>query len=86
MSSLRNLLELWMENSRNSPVGPRAPCSLTSSLQSLRRKLPILSVPWKNGVFTLPKSMQPTLRKMAVEVIMVGVGRLGGWAGNVELC
>lgn len=59
-----------MEISRTSPVGPRAPWTPTSSLQSLRRKLPILSVPWKNGVFTLPKSMQPTLRKMAVEVMM----------------
>ncbi|XP_027988522.2 fer-1-like protein 5 [Eptesicus fuscus] len=35
--------------------------------------LPILSVPWKNGVFTLPKSMQPTLRKMAVEILVWGL-------------
>lgn len=68
-----------MEIGRTSPVGPRAP---TSSLQSLRRKLPILSVPWKNGVFTLPKSMQPTLRKMAVEVMLVGMGRVEGGQGT----
>lgn len=71
-----------MEISRTSPVGPRAPWTPTSSLQSLRRKLPILSVPWKNGVFTLPKSMQPTLRKMAVEVMMVGVRQVGGGQGT----
>lgn len=63
-------------------MGPPAPWSPTSSLQSLRRKVPILSVPWKNGVFTLPKSMQPTLRKMAVEVMMVGVGQVGRWQGT----
>lgn len=60
-------------------MGPPAPCSPSSPLQSLRRKLPILSVPWKNGVYTLPKSMQPTLRKMMIEVTMVqgGEGRQG---------
>ncbi|XP_054441637.1 fer-1-like protein 5 [Pteronotus mesoamericanus] len=37
------------------------------------KTLPILSVPWKNGVYTLPKSMQPTLRKMAVEILVWGL-------------
>nr|KAF6273936.1 fer-1 like family member 5 [Myotis myotis] len=50
-----------------------ASCELILETESLRRKLPILSVPWKNGVFTLPKSMQPTLRKMAVEVLVWGL-------------
>ncbi|XP_036080949.1 fer-1-like protein 5 [Rousettus aegyptiacus] len=40
---------------------------------SLRRKLPILSLPWKNGVFTLPKSMQPMLRKMMIEILTWGL-------------
>lgn len=55
-------------------MGPHAPCSPISPLQSLRRKLPLLSVPWKNGIYTLPKSMQPTLRKMTIEVMMVRGG------------
>nr|KAF6301287.1 fer-1 like family member 5 [Pipistrellus kuhlii] len=50
-----------------------ASCELILETESLRRKLPILSVPWKNGVFTLPKSMQPTLRKMAVEILVWGL-------------
>lgn len=52
-------------------MGPHALCSPTSSLQSLRERMPILSVPWKNGVYTLPKSIEPTLKKMAIEVKMV---------------
>ncbi|KAF6103374.1 fer-1 like family member 5 [Phyllostomus discolor] len=50
-----------------------ASCELILETESLRRKLPILSVPWKNGVYTLPKSMQPTLRKMAVEILVWGL-------------
>lgn len=64
-------------------MGLHAPCSPTLSLQSLRRKLPILSVPWKNGVYILPKSMQPTLRKMAVEVMTLQ-GEEGGRAGREQ--
>lgn len=65
-----------MGDIRTGPAGPHAPCSPTSSLQSLRQQLPILSVPWKNGIYILPKSIQPTLRKMAIEV-----GWLGGAGG-----
>lgn len=42
--------------------------------QSLIGNLPILSVPWKNGVYTLPRSIQPTLKKMAIEVMIVWGG------------
>lgn len=67
-----------------SPLAPHAPCSPTSPLQSLKERPPILSVPWKNGVYTLPKSIQPTLKKMAVEVMRVwgGEGRHPSeWSG-----
>ncbi|XP_064428635.1 fer-1-like protein 5 [Mirounga angustirostris] len=37
------------------------------------KRPPILSVPWKNGVYTLPKSIQPTLKKMAVEILVWGL-------------
>ncbi|KAF6270415.1 fer-1 like family member 5 [Rhinolophus ferrumequinum] len=53
-----------------------ASCELILETESLRRKLPILSVPWKNGVYTLPKSMQPTLRKMAIEILVWGLRNL----------
>ncbi|XP_066123860.1 fer-1-like protein 5 [Saccopteryx bilineata] len=51
-----------------------ASCELILETEVLgEKKLPILSVPWKNGVYTLPKSMQPTLRKMAVEILVWGL-------------
>lgn len=59
-------------------MGPHAPYSPASSLQSLRQQLPMLSVPWKNGIYILPKSIQPTLRKMAIEVTKCGAGQAGG--------
>lgn len=63
-------------------MGPHAPYSPASSLQSLRQQLPMLSVPWKNGIYILPKSIQPTLRKMAIEVTKCGAGQSGGRAGH----
>ncbi|XP_072807511.1 fer-1-like protein 5 isoform X3 [Vicugna pacos] len=50
-----------------------ASCELILETESLRQKLPVLSVPWKNGIYTLPKSIQPTLRKMAVEILVWGL-------------
>uniref|UniRef100_A0A8C6CT22 Fer-1 like family member 5 n=1 Tax=Moschus moschiferus TaxID=68415 RepID=A0A8C6CT22_MOSMO len=39
----------------------------------LETELPLLSVPWKNGIYILPKSIQPTLRKMAIEILVWGL-------------
>ncbi|XP_014647127.1 PREDICTED: fer-1-like protein 5 [Ceratotherium simum simum] len=50
-----------------------ASCELILETESLREKLPLLSVPWKNGVYTLPKSIQPTLKKMAIEILVWGL-------------
>ncbi|XP_008698654.2 fer-1-like protein 5 [Ursus maritimus] len=48
-------------------------CELILETESVKEKPPILSVPWKNGVYTLPKSIQPTLKKMAVEILVWGL-------------
>ncbi|ELV11536.1 Fer-1-like protein 5 [Tupaia chinensis] len=51
-----------------------ASCELILETEKLREKhMPILSVPWKNGICTLPKSIQPTLRKTAIEVLAWGL-------------
>uniref|UniRef100_A0A452E0D7 Fer-1 like family member 5 n=1 Tax=Capra hircus TaxID=9925 RepID=A0A452E0D7_CAPHI len=39
----------------------------------LETELPMLSVPWKDGIYILPKSIQPTLRKMAIEMLVWGL-------------
>ncbi|KAJ1078187.1 hypothetical protein K5549_011514 [Capra hircus] len=44
-----------------------------TSWESLRQQLPMLSVPWKDGIYILPKSIQPTLRKMAIEMLVWGL-------------
>lgn len=82
LSLLGSCLCVWwgVGDSRTSPTGPQVPCSPTSSLQSLRQQLPILSVPWKSGIYILPKSIQPTLRKMAIEVMKRGAG----WVGRTQ--
>ncbi|KAI5929400.1 Fer-1-like protein 5 [Manis javanica] len=48
-------------------------CELILQTKSLIGNLPILSVPWKNGVYTLPRSIQPTLKKMAIEILVWGL-------------
>ncbi|XP_037663567.1 fer-1-like protein 5 [Choloepus didactylus] len=54
-----------------------ASCELILESQSLReQKPPVLSVPWKDGIRTLPKDIQPTLRKMAVEILVWGLRNL----------
>ncbi|XP_061067067.1 fer-1-like protein 5 [Eubalaena glacialis] len=51
-----------------------ASCELILETEVLgERQLPILSVPWKNGIYVLPKSIQPTLRKMAIEMLVWGL-------------
>ncbi|XP_019065151.1 fer-1-like protein 5 isoform X2 [Fukomys damarensis] len=51
-----------------------ASCELILETEKLREKhLPLLSVPWKDGVYTLPKSIQPVLRKTAIEILAWGL-------------
>ncbi|MBZ3885416.1 Fer-1-like protein 5 [Sciurus carolinensis] len=51
-----------------------ASCELILETEKLKEKhLPILSVPWKNGIYMLPKSIQPTLKKMAIEILAWGL-------------
>lgn len=55
-----------------------------SALQNLKENhLPILNVPWKNGIYMLPKSIQPTLKKMTIEVC---VGRREGTGITPSRC
>ncbi|XP_058134096.1 fer-1-like protein 5 [Dasypus novemcinctus] len=54
-----------------------ASCELILETQSLREKTPpLLSVPWKDGVHLLPRGIQPTLRKMAIEILVWGLRNL----------
>ncbi|KAM6180290.1 fer-1-like protein 5 [Erethizon dorsatum] len=51
-----------------------ASCELILETEKLREKqLPLLSVPWKDGVYMLPKSIQPTMRKTAIEILAWGL-------------
>ncbi|XP_004633299.1 fer-1-like protein 5 isoform X1 [Octodon degus] len=51
-----------------------ASCELILETEKLREKhLPLLSVPWKDGVYTLPKSIQPTMSKTAIEILAWGL-------------
>nr|XP_027775573.1 fer-1-like protein 5 [Marmota flaviventris] len=51
-----------------------ASCEMILETENLKEKHPpILNVPWKNGIYTLPKSIQPTLRKMAIEILAWGL-------------
>lgn len=51
----------------------------SSALQKLKdTPLPILSVPCKNGIYTLPKNIQPEVKMMAIEVCADGEG----WTGE----
>lgn len=38
--------------------------------QKLKQKLPIFNISWKNGVYSLPKNIQPVMKKMVIEVMM----------------
>ncbi|XP_075418791.1 fer-1-like protein 5 [Tenrec ecaudatus] len=54
-----------------------ASCELILETQSVReKKPPILSVPWKNNIYLLPKDIQPTLKKTAIEVLAWGLRNL----------
>ncbi|XP_045139771.1 fer-1-like protein 5 [Echinops telfairi] len=51
--------------------------SSTAPTWSVReKKPPILSVPWKNNIYLLPKDIQPILKKMAIEVLAWGLRNL----------
>nr|XP_003471747.2 fer-1-like protein 5 [Cavia porcellus] len=54
-----------------------ASCELILETEKLKEKhLPLLSIPWKDGAYTLPKSIQPTMRKTAIEVLAWGLRNL----------
>uniref|UniRef100_A0A8C6QPE9 Fer-1 like family member 5 n=1 Tax=Nannospalax galili TaxID=1026970 RepID=A0A8C6QPE9_NANGA len=51
-----------------------ASCELILETEKLTEtQLPILNIPWKNGIYTLPKDIQPTLKLMAIEVLAWGL-------------
>nr|XP_020021559.1 fer-1-like protein 5 [Castor canadensis] len=51
-----------------------ASCELILETEKLKEKhLPMLSVPWKNGSYTLPRNIQPTLKNMAIEILAWGL-------------
>ncbi|XP_044515542.1 fer-1-like protein 5 [Gracilinanus agilis] len=37
------------------------------------QRSPLMSIPWKNGYYTLPQSMQPSLKKTAIEILAWGL-------------
>ncbi|XP_072489906.1 fer-1-like protein 5 isoform X2 [Notamacropus eugenii] len=37
------------------------------------QKSPLMSIPWKNGYYTLPKNIQPSLKKTAIEILAWGL-------------
>ncbi|XP_031807343.1 fer-1-like protein 5 [Sarcophilus harrisii] len=37
------------------------------------QKSPLMSIPWKNGYFTLPQNIQPSLKKTAIEILAWGL-------------
>ncbi|XP_069849711.1 fer-1-like protein 5 [Dipodomys merriami] len=49
-------------------------CEMILETEKLKQKhMPILSIPWKDKIYTLPKNIQPTLKKMAIEVLALGL-------------
>ncbi|XP_051008619.1 fer-1-like protein 5 [Acomys russatus] len=51
-----------------------ASCELILETQKLKdTHLPILSVPCKNGIYMLPKGIQPTVQRMAIEILAWGL-------------
>uniref|UniRef100_A0A5F8H5D9 C2 domain-containing protein n=1 Tax=Monodelphis domestica TaxID=13616 RepID=A0A5F8H5D9_MONDO len=37
------------------------------------KRSPLMSIPWKNGYYTLPQSIQPSLKKTAIEILAWGL-------------
>ncbi|XP_056669045.1 fer-1-like protein 5 isoform X2 [Monodelphis domestica] len=37
------------------------------------QRSPLMSIPWKNGYYTLPQSIQPSLKKTAIEILAWGL-------------
>ena len=55
----------------------------SSALQKLKElHPPILSIPCKDGIYLLPKNIQPTMKMMAIEVCADGER----WAGTILDC
>ncbi|GAB1284876.1 Fer-1-like protein 5 [Apodemus speciosus] len=51
-----------------------ASCELILETQKLKElHLPILSVPCKNGIYALPKNIQPSVKMMAIEIMAWGL-------------
>ncbi|KAL1771885.1 fer-1 5 [Sigmodon hispidus] len=51
-----------------------ASCELILETEKLKEvHLPFLSVPCKNGIYTLPKNIQPTVKMMAIEIMAWGL-------------
>ncbi|XP_076413608.1 fer-1-like protein 5 isoform X1 [Peromyscus maniculatus bairdii] len=51
-----------------------ASCELILETEKLKdTPLPILSVPCKNGIYTLPKNIQPEVKMMAIEIMAWGL-------------
>lgn len=48
----------------------RFPSSALQKLKELHQ--PILSIPCKNGIYMLPKNIQPSVKMMAIEVCAGG--------------
>ncbi|KAK2093226.1 Fer-1-like protein 5 [Saguinus oedipus] len=59
-----------------------ASCELILETEKLREKqLPILSIPWKDGAYKLPKNIQPKIKRMAIEVLAIWDGNVGQGRG-----
>ncbi|KAM4867839.1 fer-1-like protein 5 [Thomomys bottae] len=49
-------------------------CELLLETEKLKEKQqPILSIPYKDRIYALPKNIQPTLKKMAIEILAWGL-------------
>ncbi|XP_038615801.1 fer-1-like protein 5 [Tachyglossus aculeatus] len=53
-----------------------AASELVLESQGGEQRPPLFSVPWKDGYYTLPRSLQPTLRKSAIEILAWGLRNL----------
>ncbi|XP_049640551.1 fer-1-like protein 5 [Suncus etruscus] len=53
-----------------------ASCELFLETEKLKQKLPIFNISWKNGVYSLPKNIQPVMKKMVIEILAWGLRKL----------
>ncbi|XP_055985030.1 fer-1-like protein 5 [Sorex fumeus] len=61
-----------------------ASCELFLETEKLKQKLPIFNIPWKNGVYALPKNIQPVMKKMVIEILAWGLRNLK-YVGSPQL-